>query len=193
MRKLILIVLLGISSGILAAQPLFDLGLKGGANFSKISLDLDNYNSESVVKTHFGAFARIGWDRIFIQPEIYFSGKGGDVNSSVLSTVTSFDFRTFDVPALLGVKIIKSKVIGLHALAGPVFSKITKSDVSNSEVFHEDFYKKHYFGIQYGLGIDILFLTFDARMENALNSVYSHPEGSGKNTTFMLSLGFKIL
>ena len=175
------------------SQPFFDLGIKGGANFSKISLDFDDYTSESVVKTHFGAFARIGWDRIFIQPEIYFSGKGGDLNSSVISNVTKFNFKTVDVPALLGVKIIKSKVFGLHAVAGPVFSKITKSDVSNDEIFDAEFYKSHYFGIQYGLGIDVLFLTFDARMENAINEFYSQSGKDGKNSTFMLSVGFKFL
>ena len=193
MKKSLLALVLTLISISLLAQPVFDLGIKGGANFSKISLDLEDYSSESVVKMHFGAFARIGWERIFIQPEVYFSGKGGDINSGVLSTVTSFDFKTVDIPALLGVKIIKSKAFGLHAVAGPVFSKITKSDVSNSDFFDKDFYKKHYFGIQYGLGVDVLFLTFDARMENAFNEFYSQSGNRGKNSTFMLFLGFKFL
>ncbi len=193
MKKSLFALFLLFISISLIAQPVFDLGIKGGANFSKISLDLEDYSSESVVKMHFGAFARIGWERIFIQPEVYFSGKGGDINSGVLSTVTSFDFKTVDIPALLGLKIIKSKAISLHAVAGPVFSKITKSDISNSDFFDEDFYKKHYFGIQYGLGVDVLFLTFDARMENAFNEFYTQSGNGGKNSTFMLSLGFKFL
>lgn len=194
MKKLfIVIALVAMYSLSGKAQAVFDLGIKGGANFSKISLDVSDYNSESVVKTHFGAFGRIGWDRIFIQPEVYFSGKGGDITSSALTAVTSFNYKTVDVPVLLGLKITKSKLFGLHVVGGPVFSKITKTDVSNDEVFHSDFYKNHYFGIQYGLGVDVLFLTFDARMENALNDFYSQSGNGGKNSTFMLSLGFKFL
>lgn len=192
-KTLILVAILAFCSISGHAQMVFDLGIKGGANFSKISFDIEDYSSESVVKTHFGAFARIGWDRIFIQPEVYFSGKGGDLNSSVLSNVTKFDFKTVDFPALLGVTIIKSKAFGLHAVAGPVFSKITKTDVSNDGIFDTEFYKNHYFGIQYGVGVDVLFLTFDARMENAFNEFYSQSGNDGKNSTFMLSLGFKFL
>lgn len=192
MKKLILILLFAISSGVLAAQPVFDLGLKGGANFSKISFDFDDYSSESVVKTHFGAFGRIGFSRIFIQPEVYFSGKGGEV-TGITSTITSFDFSTVDIPVLLGVKIIKGKAIDFHLTGGPVFSKIINEKVEGDDLLDKSFYEKHYFGIQYGLGIDVLFLTFDARMEHALNEFYSHPGGSGKNSTFMLSVGFKIL
>ncbi|MEZ5106946.1 MAG: outer membrane beta-barrel protein [Draconibacterium sp.] len=193
MKKSILLVIVILSSVSLFAQPFFDLGIKGGANFSKISLNLDDYSSESVVKTHFGAFSRIGWDRIFIQPEVYFSGKGGDLKSSALSTITSFDYKTVDVPVLLGLRIIKGKAIDIHAVGGPVFSKITKTDVKGDAVFNEDFYKNHYFGIQYGLGIDVLFLTFDARMENAFDEFYSQSGSGGKNSTFMLSVGFKFL
>jgi len=43
------------------------------------------------------------------------------------------------------------------------------------------------------LGIDVLFLTFDARMENAINEFYSQSGKDGKNSTFMLSVGFKFL
>ena len=61
----------------LFAQLKFDLGIKGGVNFSKVGFDADDYTAESITKSHFGAFGRIGWDRVFIQPEFYFSGKGG--------------------------------------------------------------------------------------------------------------------
>ena len=47
--------------------------------------------------------------------------------------------------------------------------------------------------VQYGLGIDVLFLTFDARVEHG-SKFYDDPDVvSGKSTTFMFSVGFKIL
>ncbi len=193
MKKILLAVCLLLLTATLMAQPTFDLGLKAGVNFSKVSFDIDDYSAESITKSHVGAFSRIGFGRIFVQPEIYFTGKGGDLTSNVLTTATSFNFKSVDIPVLLGLKIIKSKTVGLHIVAGPVFSNITSKEVTGVEDIDESFYKNHYTGIQYGIGADILFLTVDARMENGLSNFYTLPSASGKNNTFMLSLGFKIL
>jgi hypothetical protein len=192
MKKLFLSLFFVVITVSLFSQVNFDLGIKGGVNFSKISFDTEDYSAESVTKTHIGAFGRIGWSRIFIQPEIYFSGKGGDISSDILSTATSFDYNTVDIPVLLGFRIIKGKAFDLHVVAGPVFSNITSEDITSDEVFNQSFYEDNYVGIQYGLGIDVLFLSFQARMENGLGEFYSQPEVSGKNQTFMLSVGFKI-
>ncbi len=192
-KRIVLIVIVSLFSVTLIAQPTFNLGLKGGANFSKISFNAEDYSSETAVKTHFGAFARIGWNRVFIQPEVYFSGKGGDLKSGVTSLVSSFDYSTVDVPVLLGVKVIKGNVFNVHLVGGPVFSGITKKSVKDGNVFDKSFYENHYFGVQYGVGIDVLFLTFDARMENGLNDFYKSQLSSDmKNNTFMLSVGFKF-
>ena len=192
MKKLLLSAIFIALTVSLFAQVKFDLGIKGGVNFSKISLDAEDYSAESVTKTHLGAFGRIGWDRIFIQPEIYFSGKGGDIRSDIIGTMTSFDFKTMDIPVLLGFSIIKGKPFDLHIVAGPVFSSITSEDIKDGNLFNKSFYEDNYLGVQYGLGIDVLFLTFDARMENGLGKFYSQPGKNGKNQTFMLSVGFKI-
>ncbi|MBN2636686.1 MAG: porin family protein [Prolixibacteraceae bacterium] len=193
MKKIVLIVVTGLFAISLNAQTTFDLGFKGGANFSKISFDADDYSSETALKTHFGAFARLGWDRIFLQPEVYFSGKGGNLKSGTSAIVTSFDYNTVDVPVLLGIKLIKGKAFDLHIVGGPVFSGITTKELDNENTFNEDFYENHYFGVQYGVGVDVLFLTFDARMEQGLNQFYNHFSSDMKNNTFMLSVGFKFL
>jgi hypothetical protein len=193
MKKVIFSAVLVVLAMSLSAQLQFDLGLKGGVNFSKISFDVDDYNAEAVTKTHFGAFGRIGWDRIFIQPELYFSGKGGSIDSDLLTAVNSFNFRTFDVPLLLGVRAIKGEIFDVQIVAGPVFSNITSKEISSDEIFNSSFYSNHYFGFQYGIGVDVLFLTLHARMENGLGDFYSQAEKSGKNNTFMVSLGFKFL
>ena len=193
-KRFVLFMVVGLIALSTEAQATFNLGIKGGANFSKISFNASDYTSDAVVKTHFGAFGRIGWDIVFIQPEVYFSGKGGDLKSGINSIVTSFDYSTVDVPILLGIKIIKGETFDLHALGGPVFSGITTKKVSDNEsIFNKSFYENHYFGVQYGIGIDLLFLTFDARMENGLNDFYKSQLSSDmKNNTFMLSVGFKL-
>lgn len=192
MKKLLLSAIYLVIAVTLSAQVNFDLGVKGGVNFSKLSFEKDDYSAESVTKTHFGAFGRIGWDRVFIQPEVYFSGKGVDVNSTA-NTVSSLDFNTVDVPVLLGIKLIKGNSVDFHVLGGPVFSSITSKEISGSVFDDKSFYKDHYFGVQYGLGVDFLFLTLDARMENGLGDCYSDPTIAGKNKAFMISLGIKFL
>ena len=191
-RLLIIIIAMGLTISV-AAQPKLDLGLKGGVNFSKLSFDMDDYSAESVTKSHFGAFARVGWDRLFIQPELYFSGKGGDVTSDVANTFSSFDYTTFDVPVLLGYRFINGKALDIHLIGGPVWSNITKEEVKDGNVFDESFFKNHYMSIQYGVGVDVLFMTIDAKMENGLSEIYSMDGESFKNNAFMLSIGFKIL
>ena len=91
MKKIIIPLLLLILINTSYAQPIFDLGLKAGINNSKISFNVNDYSSESVVKAHFGAFGRVGWGRIFVQPEAYFSAKGGDLSSNIFS-LKDWDF-----------------------------------------------------------------------------------------------------
>lgn len=191
-RLLTIVVALGLTIAA-AAQPELNLGLKGGVNFSKLSFDEKDYSAETVTRSHFGAFVRVGWERVFIQPELYFSGKGGDVTSDVANTFSSFNYTTFDVPVLLGYRIVKGKAFDVHLIGGPVLSNVTRDEVKDGDVFNESFYKKHYMSIQYGVGVDVLFMTIDARMENGLSEIYSMDGGSFKNNAFMLSVGFKIL
>jgi hypothetical protein len=193
MKRLIVLAFAIVLLTSVVAQPKLDLGIKGGVNFSKISLNMDDYSSESVTKSHIGVFGRVGWDRVFIQPELYFSGKGGDVTSDISSTMASFNYKTFDVPVLLGFRLIKGKLLDFHVIGGPVFNSITKDDVSGGADFDDSFYKDRYTSIQYGVGVDVLFITVDARMENGLGEFYTQEGKSAKNNAFMLSVGFKIL
>ena len=193
MKKLLFSVLLLLSTVSLFAQPTFDLGLKAGVNFSNVTADLSEYTTESVVKAHFGAFGRVGWGRIYIQPEAYFSSKGGDLSSGVLQVATSFDYNTVDVPMLLGVNLVKGGAANVRAMAGPVFSFLTANNVEGDNHYSPQYFKDNYFGFQYGIGVDVLFMTLDARMEHGSNDLYVHPDLAAKNKTFMVTLGFKIL
>lgn len=195
MRKIIIPILFLLISAISFAQPKLDLGLKAGFNYSKISFNINDYTSESISKAHFGAFGRVGWGKLFVQPEIYFSSKGADVNlnSGLLSAVQSINYSTVDVPVLLGFELFKISIVDVHVIGGPLFSFLTKSSIEGDEDFSEEYFENHYMGFQYGLGVDVWFLTFDARMEHGSKNLFSHPEVEGSNQTFMLTVGFKIL
>lgn len=192
MKKLLVALFFLMLSAALFAQPIFDLGIKAGFNNSKLSLNKDDYSSESIQKMHFGAFGRVGVGRLYAQPEVYFSKKGGEISSNVVNAVSSFDYNNIDVPVLLGFKVIKGGSVDFHLMAGPVFSFVTKSSVEGS--YDPDFFKDNYVGVQYGVGVDILFITIDARMEHG-NAVYDNSTIGleGKNNTFMITAGFKFL
>lgn len=195
MKKLVLIAIVLFSTTSLIAQPTFDLGLKAGLNNSKVTVNLSEYNTESIVKMHVGAFSRIGWGRIYVQPEAYFSAKGGKINSSFLETLTRFDFNNIDVPVLLGVKVIKGEMANLRLMAGPVFSFIISDGVDGDHFIDPQYYKNNYYGFQYGVGMDFWSFFLDARMEHGSNDLYSYPDKDlrGKNQTFMVTFGIKIL
>lgn len=195
MKKLLVPLFFLILSSAAFAQPTFDLGIKAGFNNSKLSLNKEDYSSEAIQKMHYGAFGRVGFGRIYAQPEVYFSKKGGEISSNVVSTISSFDYGSVDVPLLLGFKVIKGGPVSFHLKAGPVFSFVTNSDIEGE--YNPDYFKDNYVGVQYGVGVDIAFITIDARMEHG-NTVYdSTPAGTngveGKNNTFMVTVGLKFL
>jgi len=194
MKKLLFITAILLISHITFSQPLFNLGLKAGLNNSKITLNLNEYNSESILRMHIGAFARLGWGRVYVQPEAYFSSKGGEISSSLFETATQFDFNNVDVPLLLGVKIIQGASANVRLMAGPVFSFVTTSDTEPESYFDPQYYKDNYYGFQYGLGIDISKFFLDVRMEHGSSDLYYHPnlDLNGKNQTFMVTAGFRI-
>ena len=193
MKRLIIIaIILPFAVAVSAQQPIFDIGLKGGLNTSKVSVKFEDYNSDNITKMHIGAFGRIGWNKVYLQPEVYFTKKGGEFSSDIFDEAGEFDYNAVDVPVLLGVRVLDAKAVDLHLIAGPVFGFMTKKGLSGSNDFDKQYFKDHYMGLQYGAGVDVLFLTIDLRMEHS-GTVYDHPDFNGKNTTFMVSVGFKIL
>ncbi len=191
MKKLTIILVLAVFALIGNAQTVFDFGLKAGINTSKISTTMSDYTPETINNYQFGAFARINFGRIYIQPEAYYNSKGGEIGQIGMSTPSSFNLKTIDVPALLGIKIIKKKDFNLRIMGGPVFSILTDKSVKG-QLFTESELKNNFFGWQYGAGVDFLFLTLDARMEKYGSDITQAPDFSTKNGHFLVSLGIKL-
>ena len=194
MKKISLSLLFLFFVSAIFAQPIFELGIKGGINNSKITANIHDYNSESIVKSHIGAFARLGVGNVYVQPEVYFSSKGGELKSSVLETATQFDLNNVDVPVLLGVRIINGETANVHLIAGPIFSFVTSTNIYGDTRFTEQYFRDHYFGYQYGFGVDLWKFFVDARIEHSTNYLYYHPDLlKSKNKSLMITVGFKIL
>ena len=194
MKKLIFVsTFLFLVSLAFAQGDFFDLGLKAGLNTSKLSVNADDYNDETINKTNFGAFARLNLGRIYVQPEAYYSNKGGKIENVGLSTINDFDLKTLDIPVLLGAKIINKEVFNLRVMAGPMFSYVTDKSYDGS-AFSSDNIKDSFMGWQYGAGIDFLMFTFDVRVESSSDIISDIPDFSdSKSKSFILSLGIKLM
>lgn len=191
MKKIVLLLVLAAFAWISKAQDIFDAGIKAGLNTSKISTHISDYTPQTINNYAVGAFARLNLGRVYIQPEVYYNSKGGEYIDEVnLSTVNSFNLKAVDVPALLGIKLINQKSFNLRVMGGPVFSFVT--DKSAEGGFSKSMLEDNFFGWQYGAGAEILFLTFDARFQSYSDDIYSSPDFSTKNGTFVLSLGIKL-
>lgn len=176
-----------------------DWGIKVGLNNSKITFNKDDYSPENILNYHFGGYARLNLGRVYIQPEAYFISKGGDIKEIVsfnpISTISSFDYKMVDVPVLAGVTVMEKKVFNLRIMAGPVFSFNTKKDVETVQgeaIFSKENLKNSFIGWQYGIGADVLFFTFDARIDHSLGKVYEDTGMDAKSKSLLLSLGIKF-
>jgi hypothetical protein len=194
MKKILFLIILLVLAVSTIAQPLFDLGIKAGINYSQLTPNVKDFSAENIIGYHAGAFTRVGMGRIYLQPEVYFSSKGGNLKEiKNADPVAMFGYSSVDVPLLLGAKVFKMSKLNFRAMGGPVFGFITSRNVDGDSRFSVDNFRDRCFGWQYGLGVDIWFLTLDARIENSRSNVYQSSLVNSKNKTLLISLGFKIL
>jgi len=192
------------------AQLPFSLGLKIGFNSTKMVTELKNINDikeEAKMGYLAGAFLRINLPKIYLQPEIYYTRKAGDYQST---TIPLFQNQTFtqktilnsiDVPVLIGIKLLDLKLFNLRLMTGPVASFVTSKDV-NYEVNgvnigslpSTDFgnYKDINWSIQAGAGIDVLNFTLDVRYEWGLNNISDVADMNVKSKLLNVSVGMKL-
>lgn len=191
MKKLFTAVILLVAIQFAYGLSPLNVGLKAGYTTSKLKTNLDQFNDGSIDNFLVGAFARVNFSQLYVQPEVYFTSKGGVLSD--VSGTESFDLNSVDVPVLVGVKLLKLPTVNVRVNAGPVFSFVT--DVKDRELgsVNSDNFKDSYVGIQYGVGVDFLFLSLDARMENSLGDLQNDAVGKLKSNLFMVTLGFKFL
>ena len=194
MKRLLFITVISLLSLAAAAQATFDLGIKGGLTRQDFTISREAYTADQILSYHAGAFGRVGFGRIFIQPEAYFNSRGGEIfqgDVNPVNVTTKFDFSTVDVPVLAGLKLFKSDFVNIRAMGGPLFSFVTSRDVDGPK-FGTDSFRDNFFGWQFGVGVDLWFITLDARFENSRNSVIQTSDFNARTNTFLLSAGIKL-
>lgn len=179
-----------------------DFGLRGGITTAKLSTNLSDYNSESILGWHGGAFARIHLGKHpFLQPECYFTQKGGNLINKDANNEYEIKLNSVDVPILLGLKFLNLKVVKFTVYGGPVVSFISQKTVKYYEdgiqiiptdPDPEDEIKNTTWGMQAGASIDVLILTLDIRHEWGLTDLMKDPETEFKSGVWIIGLGIRI-
>ena len=198
----------------MATGNFFRIGIKGGVNLARLETDGLVTLNGAVIKNQLqasldtkqsyvgGIYARLG-RKIFIEPEVLVSTKGGSIYVPGLSQTKQFTFTNIDVPVLLG---FRWKIF--HAMAGPVASYTLKTDTELNDLINlvttkytgttAEIAAKTSFSYQAGCGIDLLGFTLDVRYEGNLSQLTNTlpiPAGitfSPKLNLYQVTLGYKI-
>jgi hypothetical protein len=211
MKKLLLTGVVSVMILISADAQIFNIGIKGGLGFSKISFDniygiddggdvYDLVTGESVMGYHIGLQTRIKLAMVYVQPEIYWNAGGGTVEKIAddpsLDAIYDVRFSRIDIPVLAGVKLGP-----LRINAGPVGTITVSSDSNGLEELHESFESLGTtmgFGFQAGIGLGLSKISLDARYEGSLTKYLGDEVTIGGNpytldarpSQWILSLGF---
>jgi len=192
MKKYLLSVALLVAVSI-SAKAQFDLGIKGGVNYSTINSD--NVRSSSVAGYQVGAFARIGGG-VYLQPEVYLSSSGGEFNSPNDVYNGKVKFTNLNVPVLVGFRFGPQN-LNFRVMAGPEYISVLNQNQNLSNNFNAAYnnfgnsYKNNMLGYQAGFGVDLGAITADLRYQgdfDHFNDTYNQ-----RQNLWALSIGFKIL
>ncbi len=211
MKKYLILSFLFFIPACIFAQGPISFGPKVGWNSSTLSTDYQDYLNQMQNGVQGGLFFSIYMDKLYVQPEAYFSIKRGTLDTSIadlndptgsLDISQTVSISTVDIPLLLGFKLLDLKLARLRVWGGPVASYVLNKsytlrlngDEENERISSSDF-KDAVWGFQVGAGLDILFLTFDIGYEFGLEdfmNIASMDDLGFKNNVFYVSMGWRI-
>jgi hypothetical protein len=140
------------------------IGVKGG--YSSILKQTQSYNeifnSSNNLQNggHIGIYMRLGrtW---YIQPEALYNYY--NYKSTINNTSTQYNIHTIDVPVLLGMHLVNTKMFKIRLMAGPKFNfNIGKLENMTTEAFSQEL-RNTRLALDCGIGFDIWRFTLDFR------------------------------
>ncbi|MGZ8544454.1 MAG: porin family protein [Flavisolibacter sp.] len=174
----------------------FRLGIKGGANFTKV--DGKSFRDEFRYGYHLGGFAEIGLGKkLAIQPEVLFNQYQSRADSSFenvyqnsvnISNYQNVKLNYLSIPLMLNYKV--GKVLTLQA--GPQFG-ILLDQSKNLLENGEEAFSGGDFSMAGGAVINISKLRLTGRYFVGLNNISEiNDQNKWKNQGFQVSVGFSL-
>jgi hypothetical protein len=179
-----------------AIMAQFHIGIKGGANITKI--DGVSFKDQFKYGYHIGGFAEIGLGHKFgIQPEVLFSQYSSTIDSNYKhvyqnvfnSDQTSVKLNYLSIPILLNYKVLGNF---LTLQAGPQFSVLVNQDKTLLQNGGEAF-KKGDFALVGGAQLKLSAIRITGRYVVGLNNINDiDNQDQWKSQGFQVSLGLAL-
>lgn len=195
MKKIAVLTIALLSASLLHAQSFFSIGPKVGFTTTTLTADKYQIKEAFAANIHGGIFMRLG-NKVFIQPEVNFTTKGGIFSQNDIFHTREIELSTVEIPFLIGSKVLNLKAANLRIMLGPSMSFIVDKDIVMRDSFERldpEKIKDAMWGIQSGIGLDVLMLTLDVRYELGLSNISAIEGIELRNSLFNVSLGWKIL
>ena len=188
-RVLSLLLICLCSYGVMAQLPI-NIGIHGGTSSNRIKVkDIPQaIGTRAHTGYMLGAFARVNLGKRYLEPSYNYSHK-----ESVVETKNegekdyNLKMNSFDIPVMLGFRVLDLSILKLRAFLGPVVSFPTLKDIS--EITDVDSDKTNWRG-KLGVGVDVWKLTFDVDYEKAFKNL-GHELKAPRSFNF--TLGLKII
>ncbi|WP_430612179.1 porin family protein [Flavobacterium sp. JP2137] len=194
MKKMLILLLLSIGLTAYAQSPLpIHIGIKGGANFTDLSLSEMNLKSKYSAGYFGGAMVRLDLGKAYLQGEALYAEKKSKIElpQGGSSNVT---WKSIDVPVLVGYKVLDLSLINVRVFGGGVYSYVFDDNASvfnNIQNSTKSSFDKSQVGFQVGAGIDVIGLNVDLRYEGGLSKLSK--DFDKKTSSFNLSVGYFFL
>lgn len=176
----------------------FEIGIKTGISSTELTPKSILFNSEvennmelSIRNAnygfHFGLYTRISIANIFVEPAFLFNSSSVDYDLSeeifdtgIISSIRSESYNNLDIPLMVGIKIGPLRLQG-----GPVAHIFlnSASDLTAITGYAQKFRDASY-GIQGGIGLDILRVRLDFNYETNLSLFGDHINVDGQPYDF---------
>jgi len=215
----------------------FDISIGPKVGYQTPILSYDKAQIKADFSNHFtaGLFGRVTIGRIYVQPEVLYFKTSNVFETSVTGVESEnlFNLPTganvnltlnqmnLQVPVLVGVNVIDTKLLTLRAQAGPTANFVLQSqtlfdntytingqqeNLENPTTDEKFDTKSIAWGLQAGVGVDLWRFTLDVNYNFGLSKVFKNlndtPLGETfdfsnidetKQSMFMVTVGFKLL
>ncbi len=195
MKKLLLVLAALCIVAVSNAQISF--GPKIGVNLSSMTTSPGVAISDQL-KTGYdlGVFLRIGTKGYF-QPEFLYSTSGVKFSNVPVGSPTDITLHNINVPMMFGARLINLKVANVRVLAGPVATFLVNKSVDYNgavDATKEISFKNSKWGLQAGVGVDILMFTLDVRYNFDFNKQITQQANDfdWSKQAVNVSLGWKL-
>ena len=199
MKKLLLITTILIISSIQISAQWCSIGVKAG--YSSILEQNQSYKETFNISNnlqnggHLGIYMRLGrtW---FVQPEAFYNYF--NYQPSIHNIPNKHNLHTVEVPVLLGVHLVNTKMFKIRVMAGPKFNfNIGELNDITFKTFTQEI-RETRLALDCGIGFDIWKITLDARY-NIIQDIFKIRNADGEilnkkpSQIVQASIGFRLI